>query len=247
MNEGTNATIPEGVRDVQQVNNIIAQESNNVREVSEALQATQQDIKTRLTDAPLLQQPLMKLTELKFTPESWEPQTGKKVSEMPGGFRQQWIASKEKGGVSIEDGWATKGTIDTQKYDVNDVIEFIETFPNKTALKENITSSQSQIVVDLQERFKELTGLEATDVNIQTVLKIDPARMLDKEAAQRAQEETQFKAEQPGEFTAKKKGPSAKKITEGKPKKKIIKVDEKTALTDQIKLEAKAARESVAA
>ena len=106
---------------------------------------------------------------MKFTAESWERLTGLKPSE--DGVSSRWIS---KNGRSIEDGWVD----DAPDLTLEQVTEFIKAYPTTKAINEyqkgdtGITNN----IDKLKERFKKLTGLEATDSNIDTVLSIDPNR-----------------------------------------------------------------------
>lgn len=183
VNEGSKAKIPEGANPEQVVNEI-AENSNNIKEVSEAInqlrtesENTQEskDIGGELSG--LVNQDTKK-PAIKFTAKSWKRVTG--LSPKESGVSSAWIATEAKGGVSIEDGFLDivslpgELPVDTnQRISSDQVVEFIKQYPNLSALKEANTSTQ---LTDLEIKFEQLTGLKATPRNIETVVGIDPNR-----------------------------------------------------------------------
>ena len=92
----------------------------------------------------------------KFTPESIVKVFGLKISELGKGFRNTWVS---KTGENIEDGFTDdNGNV----FEVNEVVEFIQENPNVTTFNNKISESTTQLVKDLKEKFKELTGIRAT-------------------------------------------------------------------------------------
>jgi len=238
VNEGSKATIPEGATEKDAYGEI-ASTSNNVSEVAQAIK----QVEDSMVDAEMetAEGGIFNILQLQFTPESWKRITG--VSPKESGVSNFWISKKD--GVSIEDGWvdvAPELTIDM-------VIDFIQSNPTAADVKNLQKGGLSQDLVALKQRFKELTGLSATKFNVNTVLSIDPDRepLRVTEGRNIEQLTTPFVSTESVEpdvpTFGKKKGPSAEKIT-GKKRKKV-KVDEQSALKDQIRLEAKAARDAV--
>lgn len=249
VNAGDRATIPADVTGPNDINSVIAEESNNVREVAEAIDsqekviADEADAKGEVTEAGVggLANP-NGTTNIKFTPESFMRVVGRSWKEM--GVSRIWIASKEKGGQNIEDGAYTKGLVD-ETVETDAVVDFVLSNPTKADIQQNFGASidSTNILESLKQKFKDLTGLEATPRNIRTVLKIDPNRPPNEYFAEMGLEMNREAAGKPGVFSKKKRGPSAKKII-GAPKDKKVVVNERTALKDQIKRAAKAARDS---
>ena len=240
VNEGQRSQLEEGINP-SEINQAIADASNNPKEVAEAIVNEEQLIKEESSEKKTLfdDDKLNPLIGVKFTPESWREVTGLDPSDF--GLTKTWIS---KDGVSLKDGW--KDYVGEENVTLEEVVEFMKNNPNAEAL--NILGGKKVIdkntLTSLKEKFKKLTGVEATPTNIDTVINIDPNREPLIVAKEQAEVQDQREAAESGVF-GKKKGPTTKSVTEGKPKK--VTVDESKALKDQIKLEAKAARESVSA
>tara|TARA_B100000963_G_scaffold75320_1_gene63473 strand:+ start:29826 stop:36614 length:6789 start_codon:yes stop_codon:yes gene_type:complete len=232
VNEGNLATIPEGTPEGD-VFIEIADTSNNVYEVVQAIK----QVEDSMVDAEMetAEGGIFNILQLKFTPESWKRITG--VSPKESGVSNFWISKKD--GVSIEDGWVDVAP----ELSIDMVIDFIESNPTLADVKNLQKGGLSQDLVALKQRFKELTGLSATKFNLNTVLSIDPNREPLRVTETRNVEQLTRESLDPNvDDFGKKKGPSAEKITGKKIKK--VKVDEQSALKDQIRLEAKAARDA---
>ena len=232
VNEGSKATIPEGATE-QDAYNEIATTSNNVSEVAQAIK----QVEDSMADAEMesAEGGIFNILQLKFTPQSWKSITG--VSPKESGVSNFWIS---KDGVSIEDGWVDVAP----DLDMDMVIDFIQSNPTAADVKNLQKGGLSQDLVALKQRFKELTGLSATKFNIDTVVSIDPNREpLRVTESKNVEQLTRESLDPKVDDFGKKKGPTPEKIT-GKKRKKI-KVDEEAALKDQIRLEARAARDAV--
>ena len=120
---------------------------------------------------------------------------------------------------------------------VQKVIDFIVENPTR---KISIQKGKPAVVKELETRFKELTGINPTPSNIDTVVAINP----DATPLVDIQEQDNAQVKIAQEPTKNKKGVKNPKKILGKDKEKKVTVNEKTALKDQIKLEAKAAREA---
>lgn len=120
---------------------------------------------------------------------------------------------------------------------VQKVIDFIVENPTR---KISIQKGKPAVVKELETRFKELTGINPTPSNIDTVVAINP----DATPLVDIQEQDKAQVKIAQEPTKNKKGVKNPKKILGKDKEKKVTVNEKTALKDQIKLEAKAAREA---
>jgi len=237
VNAGKEAVIPENVNQ-NDIPGIIAQESQNVREIANAIQEQEKQIKETVSDTAqqTAEGGIFDIIGLKFTPQSWKAITG--VSPKESGISNFWIS---KDGVSIEDGWVDYNP----NLDMETIIDFIEANPTAQNVKE-LQRGDSKLtsgLIDLQVKFKELTGLNPTPTNIKTVMQVDPNREPLAVTKEKDVEDSVRKSIDPNEPDfGKKKSPSPEKLI-GKKRKKI-EVDEKTALKDQIKLEVKAARDA---
>jgi len=264
VNEGKKAPQPQGLSE-REIPRYIARESENVKEIAEAIDfeksqiAENQDMTKNMFD----ENNLANLKGFKFTSESWERMTGKTPKESK--IDKLWIddsinetTGKPNAG-SIEDGWtsllAREGELPSDvgsRVDVQDIIEFVQENNTESKLNKFIgLSSQIQKtpeLMELESKFTDLTGLQPTPSNIEAVLSVDPERppleMLEQADKERLLSLKDAPIEdQPGTF-GKKRGPSPDKLL-GKESKKV-EVDEAKALKDQIKLEARAAREAKA-
>ena len=239
---------PETVTGKDYVADVVS--SGNVREVAETInmvreqKADAQFLDTLFPDTGLTALMPEGRPAITFSRKSWIDMVGTRPEES--NVSRIWV---EKEGANIEDGWADvigeeKGAANI---DTNDVIDLVLDFPNRKAINEFIQSNLpgKEFLSDLESRFTELTGLKPTPRNIKAVLSVDPNRMPNVEAAARAFDEARAEARNVDVKTKKKPSPSPKKVLGVKPKK--VTVNEKDALVDQIKLEAKAARKGVAA
>lgn len=235
VDAGKKAPQVEGITEAD-IAGYIAKNSENVREVAEAIRIEKQRIKDAEQRADKIKtQDLGKeaLADTAFTRESWESVTGNPPSE---NISNYWIRSKEKGGRNLKDG--AKG------FEADEIVKFIFDYPNAEALKvlrgEPLDRND---LIDLENKFKQLTGTNPTESNLQTVIDIEEGRTPVEVLKILEQEQLQREAAEPGMF-GRKRGPAAEKIV-AEPKKEIT-VDEAKALKDQIKLEVRAAREAKA-
>jgi len=240
VDSGTEAKLQEGMTPEQVISEIV-DNSNNVREVALAIKTEEESVKNKISQSKEFSSQgsvLFSLVGEKFTPDSWVKASGVSIKEMEKGnpgFIITWIRTKKKFGNSIQDG--AKG------FDASQIVSFIEKYPTASILKESTGREQglTNNLDALKEKFTLLTGIQATSSNIEAVINVEegrkPIALLEQAAAERAQME----ASEPGVF-GKKKGPSPNKITGEAPT--MVTVDEAKALTDQIRLEARAARDS---
>ncbi len=239
VNAGKEAVIPEGVTNPNEVSNIISDQSENVKQVAQEIEnerkrfLEEKNSRNQMAD---VEGGINEIIGMKFTAESWERLTGLKPSE--DGVSSRWIS---KNGRSIEDGWVD----DAPDLTLEQVTEFIKAYPTTKAINE-YQKGDTGITNDidkLKERFKKLTGLEATDSNIDTVLSIDPNREPIEATKEKARTQASKDSTDPNvpDF-GKKKGPSAKKIL-GIKNKKNIEVDEIKGLKDVLKREIKRSKD----
>jgi hypothetical protein len=159
----------EGITNPVRVTEKILEESNNPGEIAGAIQNVEnlkKEQKQLLKEVK--QSGLESLFGTKFTPESIVKVTGLKISELGKGFRNTWVS---KTGQNIEDGFIDdNGNV----FEVNEVVEFIQENPNVTKFNNRISESTTQLVKDLKEKFKELTGIRATKGNLQAARETTP-------------------------------------------------------------------------
>ena len=222
----------------------IAENSNNIKEIAETIDTEQKRSKElSKSEQESLADPLdIKGIIGKITEEDYA-RFGDRTNINPQ-MRRFWFKKKNKYGQSPKseldvqimelDGY----TQENSKELIQEVIDFITANPTG---KLDVQTGKPPGLVDLEIKFENLTGLKPTKRNINKVLSIDPNREPLVATKQRNKESNQKAAAEPGKF-GKKRGPSPKKIT-GQTQSKI-EVDESSALKSQIKLEAKAAKQS---
>ena len=235
VNAGKEAVIPEGVTNPNEVSNIISDQSENVKQVAQEIEnerkrfLEEKNSRNQMAD---VEGGINEIIGMKFTAESWERLTGNKPSE--DGISSRWIS---KDGRTIEDGWVD----DAPDLTLEQVTDFIKSYPTTKAINDyqkgdaGITSN----VDKLKAKFEKLTGLEASDINIETAISIDPNREPIEITKEKARTQASKDSTDPNvpDF-GKKKGPSAKKIL-GIKDKKNIEVDEIKGLKDVLRREIK--------
>lgn len=257
VNQGKKAPEPQGLSE-RDIPRYIARESENVKEIVDAISFEKSQIADNksMTQNMFDENGFANLKGFKFTSESWERMTGKTPKESK--IDKLWIddsinenTGKYNAG-SIEDGWtsllAREGELPNDvgsRVDVQDVIEFVLNNNTESKLNKFIgLSSQIQKtpeLIELESKFTDLTGLQATPSNIEAVLSVDPERPPLEVLKQADKERMLMQSEEPGVF-GKKRGPSPEKLLGEE--RKTVEVDEAKALRDQIKLEVKAAKDS---
>ena len=241
IDAGEKAQAVEGLQP-EQVAGFIADESTNVREVAQEIQSEETRIKEANELAERIKtedEGLFSLTNLSFTPDSWKRVTGLPPSDNISSSK--WIRTKEKGGIVLEDG--------VNGLNTEEIVSFITNNPTAA----DVAASTGEVtnkndLISLQKKFERLTGIAPTTSIVDFVVGIEegrvPAELL---KLQEQQKLSQPAIDEKGEVVeggafGKKKGPAAGKIT-ATPKKEIT-VDEAKAIKDQIRLEARAAREA---
>ena len=237
VNQGQRSQLNEGVSP-DQINQEIAESSDSAKEIAETIVNEQKLIKEGKAQSQELfgsNTGVTGIIGLKFTPESWRRVTGVDPGEF--GLTSTWIS---KDGVSLEDGWVD--AVGQENVTLEEVVEFMKNNPNNQAIKELTgIKASTETLRNLKDKFKSLTGLEATPTNVNTVLEVDPNREPLSIVEENVKSKLEKEAQEPGIF-GKKKGPTTKSVTDGKPK--IVTVNESQALKDQINLEVKAAKDS---
>jgi len=185
----------EGLSEVQ-FSNVVLDESNNATQIAEEIEFVQSKIKEqKQAGKDRAINPLGVLFSIKFTPESYEAVTGNKVSEQSPSFKRTWIASKEKGGESLEDGWQVifqEANLPVPELD--EVTDFINDFQTKGEFNRSLEVFSPQLLKNLKNKFQDLTGLNITETNIKRVADITPEQIEERvskeifEAERRAEE-----------------------------------------------------------
>ena len=253
VNDGTPLNLDESSNlTPEQYVSEVAENSNNVREVSETIDTERQRLNDQTdSEKQSLADPLdIKNIIGQITEEDYA-RFGDRNNITPQ-MRRFWFKKKQKNIFGKDTGQDSKiRGLDDQvmeldgyteanaKEMIQQVIDFITDNPTG---KLNVESGKPIGLVDLEIKFEKLTGLKPTKRNINKVLSIDPNREPIVVTKQKNKESNRVASSEPGKF-GKKKGPSGKKIT-GESKSKKIEVDEASALKSQIKLEARAAKES---
>jgi hypothetical protein len=241
VNAGKKVEIPADATP-QDIPGLIFTDSENVREIAEAIDTEKKRLKESKTKGRDVSGGIYDILNIKFTPESWKRVTGLSSAESKVQF---WMS---KDGVSIEDGWQEQiGAEAAAQLSTDQIVDFIETY-NTAAKVAEFKQGDPEIATairDLETKFKDLTGVSPTPTNIKTVINIDPNRPpLKLIEEQVAEQEAMQIAEGEIETFGKKKAPSAKRLLGIK--KKIVTVDEAAALKETLRKEAKAAREAKA-
>ena len=188
----------EGLSEVE-FSNVVLDESNNPTEIAEEIEFVQSKIKEQKQTAadPSLNPLSSVLFSIKFTPESYEAVTGNKVSEKSSNFRRTWIASKEKGGESLEDGWQVifeEANLPVPA--IEEVTDFINDFQTRGEFNRSLEVFTPELLTNLKNKFQELTGLNASPTNIKRVADVTPEQIEERvsreifEAERRAEEKT---------------------------------------------------------
>ena len=161
--------VVEGITNPVRVTEKILEESNNPGEIAGAIENVE-NLKKEQKELlkSVKQSGLESLFGTKFTPESIVKVFGLKISELGKGFRNTWVS---KTGQNIENGFTDdNGNV----FEANEVVEFIQENPNVTTFNNKISESTTQLVKDLKEKFKELTGIRATKGNLKAARETTP-------------------------------------------------------------------------
>ena len=174
VEQGFIKVIPDEVTNIEGLNPIDAanktlDESNNPQEIAFAIRAVD-NIKTeqasQLKEALQSGLPSMFTLKQKFTPTSILQEIGNKPSELGKNFTRTWVS---KDGKSLEDGFIDENKI---KFTKEQVAEFITNFPNKTEYNNSIKKSTVDLKRDLENKLKEITGINPSAENIQLISEI---------------------------------------------------------------------------
>ena len=243
VDSGEKAPVAEGLQP-EQAPQYIADESNNVREVVQAIQDEQQRYKSLVTEEQKELLDPFGYSNLPITLESWKKYGD--INKLTNQIKRNWIV-KNALQLDQEVKQLPNYTPETEKEIIQDVIEFAINNPSGGVVLEK---GKTPALIDLEIKFEKLTGAKPTLTNLDLVVGIEEGRVpVELLKLQEQEKLSQPAIDEKGEVVeggafGKKTGPSAKKIT-ATPKKEIT-VDEAKALKDQIKLEVRAAREAKA-
>jgi hypothetical protein len=251
VNDGKFTEYQEGVTE-ERANQFVAENSQNVREIAEAIESEKNSIvnqRLEFDEADVLYD-IDGYFTIEDIAEVWDERLVNENSKSGRNIRRYWTRP-----ALDKFGRPTLGIskIDTKAQElgisVEALKEIIIDYPTRNINRPEEFSravakvGKTDALIDLENKFEKLTGLKATDTNINTVLDIDPNRPpLTEEKKLSLIEREQAIAESEGERVVKGKKVSAKQVVEGKPKE--VTVEEIKALKDQIRLEARAAREA---
>ena len=189
-----------------------AENSENVREIAEAIRIEKKRIKDAEQKADEIKtqdRGKESLAGETFTRESWEDATGNPPSD---NISNYWIRSEEKGGKNIKNG--AKG------FDPDTIVKFILDYPNAEALKvfrgEPLDRND---LIDLENKFQKLTGIKPTESNLQTVVDVEqgrvPVELIEEQAAKQEEFEIEQKVEQAEEQAKAEREAAVEPKTEG--------------------------------
>jgi hypothetical protein len=251
VNDGKFTEYQEGVTE-ERANQFVAENSQNVREIAEAIESEKNSIvnqRLEFDEADVLYD-IDGYFTIEDIAEVWDERLVNENSKSGRNIRRYWTRP-----ALDKFGRPTLGIskIDTKAQElgisVEALKEIIIDYPTRNINRPEEFSravakvGKTDALIDLENKFEKLTGLKATDTNINTVLDIDPNRPpLTEEKKLSLIEREQAIAESEGERVVKGKKVSAKQVVEGKAKE--VTVEEIKALKDQIRLEARAAREA---
>ena len=142
-------------------------ESTIPRDLATNIQVIQKNIKEATQDIESIGAGLESLFGTKFTPASIRRYFGLSSSELGSGFIQTWVATKEKGGVDLEDGFIDDNG---NEFTSDEVAEFIQDNPSKKVFQDKFKGTLREDLVLEKEKFTEVTGLPPTPAIIDAVI-----------------------------------------------------------------------------
>ena len=251
VNDGKFTEYQEGVTE-ERANQFVAENSQNVREIAEAIESEKNSIvnqRLEFDEADVLYD-IDGYFTIEDIAEVWDERLINENSKSARNIRRYWTRpALDKFGSPTLGISKIDTTAEELGISVEALKEIIIDYPTRNINRPEEFSravakvGKTDALIDLENKFEKLTGLKATDTNINTVLDIDPNRPpLTEEKKLSLIEREQAIAESEGERVIKGKKVSAEQVVGGKPKE--VTVEEIKALKDQIRLEARAAREA---
>ena len=251
VNDGKFTEYQEGVTE-ERANQFVAENSQNVREIAEAIESEKNSIvnqRLEFDEADVLYD-IDGYFTIEDIAEVWDERLINENSKSARNIRRYWTRpALDKFGSPTLGISKIDTTAEELGISVEALKEIIIDYPTRNINRPEEFSravakvGKTDALIDLENKFEKLTGLKATDTNINTVLDIDPNRPpLTEEKKLSLIEREQAIVESEGERVIKGKKVSAEQVVGGKPKE--VTVEEIKALKDQIRLEARAAREA---
>jgi hypothetical protein len=217
----------------QEYNKEVAENSTNIRQIAESIKTEKEDSKTLSEQQKIEQLDPQNILSIDVSEADFNRYGDPKLITPQ--IRKKWF-KKPKKNETIKNDLDTV-VMETPGLEVEAVIDFIVKNPNR---KVDTKKGKSETLTELEKRFKELTGINPTPSNINTVVSINP----DAEPLSVVEQRNKKSVLNQKEPTGNKRGSKNPKKILGDNKSKKVTVDEKVALKNQIKLEVKAAKDS---
>ena len=164
------------------------------RSIAENIERLKKEIKDQVTDFEnmISGSGIESLFGTKFTSQSIKDYFGVSPSQMGPGFIQTWVATKEKGGQNISDGFTDSSGL---FFDADAVASFIETNFSKKEFKGRIEGDlKSQLKLE-REKFTEVTGLPSQPKIVGLVANAPTQEVIQQQASEEAVRVAQEEAE----------------------------------------------------
>ena len=207
-------------------------ESNNARDLANNTIALQEQIKDIDQTLSQIDSGLESLFGTKFTPESLQKYFGfSSLRELGPGFVQTWVATKEKKGQNLEDGFRdSNGNV----FEFDEIAEFIQTNPTRKVYENRLKGKLREDLISEKEKFTEVTGLPATPAIIDAVINAPTQEEIQRQAedvvAQAAFEEEMASQQKTKKQQAEEVKQAKKEAVEKERKKTIDNRNRKNAL-----------------
>ena len=217
----------------QEYDKEVAENSTNIRQISESIKTETENSKTLSEQQKIEQLDPQNILSIDVSEADFNRYGDPKLITPQ--IRKKWF-KKPKKNETIKNDLDTV-VMETPGLEVEAVIDFIVKNPNR---KVDTQKGKSETLTELEKRFKELTGINPTPSNINTVVSINP----DAEPLSVVEQRNKKSVLNQKEPVGNKRGSKNPKKILGDNKPKKVTVDEKVALKNQIKLEVKAAKDS---
>lgn len=217
----------------EQYDKEVAENSTNIRQISESIKTETENSKNLSEQQKIEQLDPQNILGLQISEADFNKYGDRNLITPE--IRKKWF-KKPKKNETIKNDLDTV-VMETPGLEVEAVIDFIVRNPNR---KVDIKKGKSATLTELEKRFKELTGINPTPSNINTVVSISP----DAEPLSVVEQRNKKSVLNQKEPIGNKRGSKNPKKILGDNKSKKVTVDEKVALKDQIKLEIKAAKDA---
>ena len=217
----------------QEYDKEVAENSTNIRQIAESIKTETENSKTLSEQQKIEQLDPQNILSIDVSEADFNRYGDPKLITPQ--IRKKWF-KKPKKNETIKNDLDTV-VMETPGLEVEAVIDFIVKNPNR---KVDTKKGKSETLTELEKRFKELTGINPTPSNINTVVSINP----DAEPLSVVEQRNKKSVLNQKEPIGNKRGSKNPKKILGDNKSKKVTVDEKVALKNQIKLEVKAAKDS---